>query len=114
MIDNPVPMTLTGIVAVVLPTLAVTVIVRLVGSPASVSVAVAAPFASVTPPLVTVSPPDVEVNCTVAPLTKLLLASRTSAVIVAGFEPSEGICGELVGCKSNGLLRIGDGNRRRV
>lgn len=47
-------------------------------------------------PCVTVRPPESEVNATVAPWTKLLLASSTSAVIVAVWSPFEGICGWLV------------------
>ena len=40
--------------------------------------------------------PDVAANATVAPCTVLLFASRTVAVMVAGFDASEGICTALV------------------
>ena len=62
-----VPVTSTGTVAVALPAVAVTVIFRFVGSPAALSVAVAAPLASVVP-CVTVKPPESDVNVTKTPV----------------------------------------------
>ncbi|MGP8112919.1 MAG: hypothetical protein ACLQFT_10940 [Steroidobacteraceae bacterium] len=44
----------------------------------------------------TAKPPDVELKTTGIPVRKLLLASRTKAVIVALVEPLEGISGKLV------------------
>jgi pyrimidine deaminase RibD-like protein len=58
-------------------------------------VAVATPLASVVA-CVTTRPPELAANATVTPCTRLLLVSRTNAVIVAVFDPSEGICGRLV------------------
>jgi hypothetical protein len=52
-------------------------------------------LASVTA-LLTASPPDDAENVTVTPGRKLLLASRTNAVMVAFEEPLDGICGRLV------------------
>jgi hypothetical protein len=83
------------IAALLEPTVAVTVMFRLVGSPAAESIAIAAPDESVVA-WVTVSPPDEAAKDTGTPLTKLLLALRTRTVIVAAFELSEGICGRLV------------------
>jgi hypothetical protein len=40
--------------------------------------------------------PELACKVTGTPESKLLFASFTIAEIVAGFEPSEGICGELV------------------
>ena len=90
-----VPTTGMMIFALLAPTVAVTVILRLVGSPAAESVAMAAPVASVVA-CVTVMPPDVAAKPTVTPLTKLLLLLRTRTVMVAAFELSDGICGRLV------------------
>ncbi|MDP8984660.1 MAG: hypothetical protein M3N97_06370 [Pseudomonadota bacterium] len=68
---------------------------RLVGSWAELRVAVAMPLLLVVP-WVTVNPPDVATKFTAVPDTNWLLAFRTNAVIVAAFEPSEGICAEPV------------------
>ena len=89
------------------PADAVTVMMRLVGSLAALSVAVAAPLASVVP-LTTVRPPDVDLKVNGCfPDTKLLLASRTSAVIVE-LRAVPGISAVPSVSKGNGLLRIGD------
>lgn len=90
-----VPTTLTGTVAVLPCAVAVTVMVRFEGSLAGLKVAVAMPVASVVA-FVTTRPPELAENATVTPCTRLLLASRTNALIVAVFDPSEGICGKLV------------------
>ncbi len=90
-----VPVTLTGTVTLLLPAVAVTVIVRSVGSPAALKVAVAAPVASVVA-WVTARPPEVAAKPTVTPETNWFWALRTNAVMVALLLPSEGICGALV------------------
>jgi hypothetical protein len=90
-----VPTTGMMIFAVLGPTVAVTVMLRLVGSPAAESDAVAVPVASVVP-WVTVRPPEVAAKVTGTPVTKLLLAFLTRTLIVADFELSDGICGRLV------------------
>lgn len=87
------------------PTVAVTVIVRLLGSPGMVRFACACPLASVTPgelfaPLVAMGvmmPLDLASveNATVAPVTTALFLSVTMAVSFAGVELFEGICGTL-------------------
>jgi hypothetical protein len=91
-----------AIVEVAVPAFAVTVIERELGSFGVVSTAVAAPVVSVTP-CVTAKPPESAVNATVTPETKLLLASRTNAVMVAGAELSDGSCGALV-CRATVCL----------
>jgi hypothetical protein len=88
-------MTATGTVAVLLPAVAVTVMVRLAGSPAALKVAVAAPFALVVA-WVTVKPPEVAEKLTATPDTNWFCALRTSAVMVADLLLSDGICGTLV------------------
>ncbi len=89
---SDVPVTLTGSVVIAVPAFAVTVIVRLVGSVPAFNVALAKPLASVTA-WVTVSTPDVTANVTVTPARAVLFASRSSAVMLADFDPSKGICG---------------------
>src|SRR5438105_573888 len=82
----------TSSVACLPPVVAVTVIVLTVESPAVDSVAVAAPLSSVVagdPAM----PPEVAVKATVTLGIKLLLASRTSAVMVALVDPSVGMLG---------------------
>jgi hypothetical protein len=74
---------------------AVTVIVRVVLSPAVLSVATAWPLLSVTP-RVTSKPPEFAVNDTGTPGNSKLLASRAIATIVASADPSEGMEVELV------------------
>jgi len=91
-----VPTTRTSIVELAPLATAVTVIVRVEGSPATERVAVAAPLAPVTPVPFTVRPPELAEKLTGAPLTKLLLASFTEAVTVTGTESSELMVGELV------------------
>jgi hypothetical protein len=71
------------------------VIVRRVGSPAVDKVAVAEPLASVVP-FATAIPPELAVNVTGTWDTRLLLTSRTNAVIVALADPSDGIVGTLL------------------
>jgi hypothetical protein len=90
-----VPTTPIGTDADIVPAVAVTVMVRLLGSPAVFSIAVAWPLALVTA-VVTASPPDVELKTTGIPVRKLLSASRTKAVIVALAELLDGIWGRLV------------------
>ena len=89
------PITLTATVLVMPPATAVTVMVRLVGSAGVLSVAVAAPLALVFA-CVTARPPELVVNTTGTPATKRLLASCTTAVMVAGLELSDGMVGVLV------------------
>ena len=101
---NTLPTTLTTIVELADPKVAVTVIARFVGSPAVDNCAVATPAEFVIPADAVVEPegtcgailPEVAANCTCAFGTTLLFRSRTSVVIVIGALPSEGICGELV------------------
>ena len=78
------------------PAVAVTVIVRLRGSLAVVSVAATEPLALVVLGEGDCRPPELVENSTGMPETKLLLASRVIAVIVAVSEPSEGSVGVLV------------------
>ena len=91
-----VPITLTAICAVLLPAVAVTVITRSVGSPAVTNWIVAAPLLPVTAGLVPDKPPEVAEKFTETAGSSWLLAPRTSAVMVAGCEPLDGICGSLV------------------
>lgn len=71
-----VPTTPTVIVADCVPAVAVTVIERLVGSPAVPSVAIASPLAPVVA-VVTAIPPEVALKPTGTPVRKLFPASRT-------------------------------------
>ena len=99
---NCVPVTVTATVALEVPAEAVTVMVRLLWSPAVVSVAAAWPLLSlvpaVTPVWVVVGaiPPELAEKDTATPGSSLLLASRTTAVMVALVAPLDGICGALV------------------
>ena len=72
-----------------------TVMERLVGSPAALIFAAAWP-AAVLVPVTMERPPDEEVNATGIPAMKRLLASRTNAVMSAFSELSEGIVGVLL------------------
>jgi hypothetical protein len=89
-----VPMTLTVTVAFVEPANPVTVICRSLVSPPVLRLAEAVPVDPVVPFVTSIAPEDA-VNVTGTPETTLLLESCTSAVMVAGVEPSDGICGEL-------------------
>ena len=93
--DRRVPMTFTLTVLVMPPATAVTVIVRFDCRPAVDSVAVAVPLALVVDEVIA-RPPELVVNTTGTLARKRLLASCTTAVIVAGLEPSDGIVGVLV------------------
>jgi hypothetical protein len=82
--------TCTVAVAVLAPAVAVTVIVRSVGSPAVLSVAVAAPETSDVAEA-GATPPEVALKDTGTLSRRALLASRTYAVIVAELDPSDGM-----------------------
>jgi hypothetical protein len=90
---SEVPTTFTVTEPVAVPLVALIVIARFVGSPAVLSVAFSKPLASVVAGCETASAPELDMNCTDWPSSTLLLASRTSAVIVALADPSDGICG---------------------
>jgi hypothetical protein len=86
--DDATTCTLTD--AVKLPDVAVTVMIRIEGSPAMLRVATAAPVASVVA-LVTATPPESAAKVTTTPEIKLFVELRARTVMVADAEPSDGM-----------------------